>query len=94
MIDPVLPTQPMTPKQPERREDLWHLSVAFEATFLNEMLKSSGVNTTSSSFGGGAGEDAFSSLLTQTYADGFSKAGGIGLAQHVYSSMLEREAKS
>lgn len=62
----------------------------FEATFLAEMLKHTGLNKTSSEFGGGAGEDAFHSLLTQKYADKLAASGGIGLAQHIYKSLIHK----
>lgn len=67
---------------------------AFEASFLTEMLKHSGVNKTSESFGGGAGEDAFSSMLNDAYANTISKSGGIGIADLVYRSIVEKAQTS
>lgn len=66
----------------------------FEATFLSEMLKHTGLNKTSSEFGGGAGEDAFHSLLTQKYADKLAQSGGIGLAQHIYDSLIQKNGSA
>jgi Rod binding domain-containing protein len=57
---------------------------AFEASFLAEMLKHSGVNTMPSGFGGGAGEEAFASFLTQEYARLIAERGGVGLAEQVF----------
>ena len=62
----------------------------FEASFLTEMLKYSGVNKTSESFGGGAGEEAFSSMLNDAYAQALVKSGGVGIADLVYKSIVEK----
>ncbi len=62
----------------------------FEAAFLGEMLKTAGVNQMPSGFGGGAGEEAFASLLTDEYARRMSAAGGIGLAERVYQILKAR----
>jgi Rod binding domain-containing protein len=61
-----------------------------EAGFLAEMLKSAGLGKTSGSFGGGAGEDQFSSFLVQEQAMQMVKAGGIGLAEALFNSLKER----
>jgi len=72
------------------RDRTMKVAEEFEATFLAEMLKHTGLNKTSSEFGGGAGEDAFHSLLTQKYADKLAASGGIGLAQHIYKSLIQK----
>lgn len=64
---------------------------AFEASFIGEMLKESGINGVSASFGGGAGEEAFSSFLTQEYGKEVAKSGGLGLAEHVFEAIRRRE---
>lgn len=63
---------------------------AFEAAYLAEMLKQSGINSMPDSFGGGAGEDAFSGLLTGEYAQLLAKSGGIGLAEHIFQAIKAR----
>ena len=63
---------------------------AFEAAFLAEMLKYTGLNATSASFGGGAGEEAFASLLTDEYARLLAERGGIGLAEQVFELLKQR----
>jgi peptidoglycan hydrolase FlgJ len=73
-----------------------HLHAAaeeFEAAFLAEMLKYSGMNSVSEEFGGGHGEEAFSSLLTQEYARILAKSGGIGLAEQIFESLKESTAE-
>lgn len=61
-----------------------------EATFLAEMLKSTGLGTQNSSFGGGIGEDQFASFQRQALAEEMVRTGGIGLAEHFYQALLEK----
>lgn len=56
-------------------------AVQMEATFLAEMLKSAGFGSARKSFGGGAGEDQFSSMLVREQALQITRAGGIGLTE-------------
>jgi len=62
-----------------------------EATFLAEMLKAAGLGESRSAFGGGAGEDQFSSFLVQAQAEEMVAAGGIGLAEALFDALKERE---
>lgn len=64
-------------------------SVDLEAAFLAEMLKSAGFGKSRDSFGGGAGEDQFGSLLVRAQAEKMAQAGGIGLAESLYQALLE-----
>ncbi len=61
-----------------------------EATFLSEMLKSAGFGAPRGAFGGGTGEDQFSSFLRQAQAEKLAEAGGIGLAEHLFEALKER----
>lgn len=63
---------------------------AFEASFIAEMLKGAGLNTMSESFGGDAGEEAFSSFLTQEYARLMSERGGVGLAEQIFETLKQK----
>lgn len=65
-------------------------SQAFEAAFLGEMLKYTGLNAEPDGFGGGAGEAAFSSLLTDQYARLLAERGGIGLAEQIFEILKQR----
>lgn len=65
----------------------------FEITFLTEMLKHSGLNKTSTTFGGGAGEDAFSSILTENYARILVESGGIGISDSIFQSIIGKQSK-
>lgn len=65
---------------------------AFEASFLADVLENSGINAMPDSFGGGAGEDAFSSLLTREYGRLLAERGGVGLAEQVFELLKQRSA--
>lgn len=67
---------------------------AFEAAFLAEMLKHSGINKPPDTAGGGAGEEAFSSFLTEQYADLLAQRGGFGLAEQIFNAIRQRESGS
>lgn len=66
----------------------------FEASFLQVMLGQmmSGTGQTDGSFGGGEGEQAFRSFLTDAMAKGVVKAGGIGVSQTVERELLKLQA--
>lgn len=66
---------------------LWNVAKDLEATFLAEMLKQSGLGGPSGSFGGGPGEEQFSSFLTQEHARLFAERGGIGLAESIFRAL-------
>lgn len=61
-----------------------------EASFLAEMLKSAGMGASSQSYGGGAGEEQFASFLREAQAVEMAKAGGIGLAEHLFMALKAR----
>lgn len=86
-ISPLMPT---VSKPSARDVALREAAEKMEAGFLAEMLKASGLGKTSSEFGGGAGEDQFSSFLIQEQAMQMVKAGGIGLAETLFESLKER----
>jgi hypothetical protein len=62
---------------------------AFEAAFLAEMLGHSGINAMPSGFGGGAGEEAFASFLTEEYARLLAERGGVGIAEQVFGLLQQ-----
>jgi len=68
----------------------------FEAVFLNAMMQPMFSATKSEGpFGGGPGSEMWRSLLTDEYAKNFAKAGGIGIADHVYRALIAaQEARS
>lgn len=68
-------------------EDLRNLAIKLEATFLAEMLKSSGLEDNNSNFSGQIGETQFASFLTMERAELMAKNGGIGLAQQIFEAL-------
>lgn len=80
----LIPNESAIPSVQTTRNDakIRETALQLEAAFLSEMLKASGIGKTPESFGGGAGEDHFSSFLRDAHAKEIAKAGGLGLAQH------------
>lgn len=84
----ITPIQNRAPAAPADRQSLARATAErFETAFLAEMLKHSGINKTSEVTGGGAGEDAFSSFLTEEYARLVTERGGIGLAEQIFNAI-------
>ena len=78
--------------RPQNRDGELHAAAQkLEATFLAEMLKSAGLGESRNSFGGGAGEDQFSSFLVQAQAEEMVAAGGIGLAEALFDALKDRQ---
>ena len=73
--------------KPGRDSAMRKAAEGLEATFLAEMLKPMGADAARESFGGGVGEEQFSSFLVQEEAKAMVKAGGIGLAESIFQSM-------
>ncbi len=79
------------PARATRAQELREVAKAFEASFLSEMLKASGLGKSRSEFGGGAGEDAFSSMMVDEQAQLMADRGGIGLSESIFQSLWARE---
>lgn len=64
----------------------------FEAIFLNSMFQSmeTGING-DGPFGGGGAAGVWRSMLTDQYARNLAKSGGVGIAAHVYQSLLAHQ---
>ncbi len=82
---------PITAQPPSRHDLLMSKAEELEATFLSEMLAHSGLGEMQGSFGGGEGEEQFSSFLRQEQSRLIVKHGGLGLAELIFNSMLEAE---
>ena len=89
-MTPIHALSPATSRIPTKTGDpLREAAVRLEATFLSEMLKSTGLGKAPSAFGGQAGEDQFGSFLVQAQADQIARSGGVGLAESLYNALLE-----
>lgn len=82
-----LPRQPGPGPQDTR---IWDAAKDLEATFLAEMLKSAGFGAARDAFGGGAGEEHFTSFLVAEQARAMVDAGGIGLAESLFAALKEK----
>jgi Rod binding domain-containing protein len=64
----------------------------FEAMFLNQMFSSMMTGMDGDGpFGGDKATGVWRSFLTNEYAKNFAKAGGVGLAKHVYSALIAQQ---
>ena len=88
-IPPQMPVKHQAP--PQQQDPLRKAAMQLEATFLAEMLKSAGLGESRESFGGGSGEDQFSTFLVRAQAEQMAQAGGIGLAESLYHSLKESQ---
>ena len=77
-----------------KTDSLREAAKEFEAVFLAEMFSHAGLGAARKTGGGGAGEEAFSSLLAQEWAGAVAEKGGIGLAEQIFRALEAREGKS
>jgi Rod binding domain-containing protein len=64
----------------------------FEAVFLNTMFNSMFTDVGGDGpFGGSGATGVWRSMLTDQYARNIAKAGGIGIAPHVYQSLMAQQ---
>jgi flagellar protein FlgJ len=66
----------------------------FESSFLQVMMGQMFDTVSTSSFGGGEGEAAFKSFLTDAFAKQMTKSGGIGLSKQITHEMLKMQGLS
>ncbi|WP_261398726.1 rod-binding protein [Leisingera daeponensis] len=90
---PLQTTSAATTVRPANSDPLREAAIELEATFLAEMLKSAGLGEASEAFGGGAGEEQFSSFLIREQANQISRSGGIGLAESLYHALKETQGE-
>lgn len=79
---------------PERRDAMLREARALEASFLAEMLGHAGLGAPAETFGGGHGEEQFTSFLKQEQARLMVERGGIGLAEMIFKTMAGVEEKN
>ena len=67
----------------------------FEGMFLNSMFQQMFTNIDGEGpFGGSGALKVWRSFLTDQYAKTFAKAGGVGIAAHVYNELLKQQGIS
>lgn len=71
-------------------ERAWAAAQDFEASFVSVMFQTmfEGIKS-DGPFSGGQGENVFRSLLVDEYGKQMARAGGIGIADQVYSEILK-----
>ncbi|MGF1445900.1 MAG: rod-binding protein [Pikeienuella sp.] len=74
-----------------RRAEIRAAATAFEAVFLAEMLKHTGLAEPPAQFGGGVGERQMAPLLVREYAQALADKGGIGLADRLAEALAARD---
>lgn len=91
MIEPLstTPSPRQLPAMSNEDRTLMKAARELEASFLAEMLKAAGLDKAASAFGGGVGEEQFSSFLRLEQSRAMVDAGGIGLAQVIFEAMKE-----
>jgi flagellar protein FlgJ len=87
---PSAPATPPSAAETAKRTAIAKTAKDFEATFLNAMLAPmfEGVSTPTP-FGGGEGEEAFKSFLTEAFAKQMTAKGGVGVAHAIQREMLK-----
>ena len=77
-----------TPAQAIQRARVMKTAKDFESSFLSVMLGEMFKDVSAGDFGGGQGEDAFKTMMTDAFAKSMTKRGGIGLAPALTRQML------
>ncbi len=91
-IDLIMAGQAGTPKPTTNQTKARAAAQDFEAVFLNSMFEQmyTGIDG-DGPFGGSGATGVWRSFLTQSYAKSFAKAGGIGIANSVYQTLLAQQ---
>ena len=86
---------PMSAGEVAKRAAIKKTAGDYEASFLSTMLGQmfEGVDAPAP-FGGGEGEAAYKSFMTDAYAKQMAKAGGVGVAAAVQREMLKMQGLS
>ena len=75
----------------QKNAPLRQKALKLETAFLAEMLGHAGFGAPRESFGGGLGEEQFSSFLRQEQAKAMVQSGGIGLAEVIFRALSARQ---
>ena len=79
------------PAKPDAHAKARSNAVDFESVFLNSMFSQMFTSIGSDGPVGGGAAGPWRSFLTEEYSKSFAKAGGIGLADHVYRSLIAHQ---
>lgn len=95
-LDAALASRPATDSSRAlNTSDPSQAAAEFEAFFISQVINTiqSGPSL-QSAFGGGPGEDAFKSFLSDAYAKAMVRAGGVGLADRLKAEIIALQAQS
>ena len=91
-IDLMMANQAGKPRATSSQAKAHQAAQDFEAVFLNSMFENMYTDLDGDGpFGGGPATGVWRSFMTQEYAKSFAKAGGIGIADQVYQTLLEQQ---
>ena len=79
------------PKTANTTDKARSTSQDFEAMFLNSMLQPMFNGINEGPYGGGHAANVWQSFLTDEYSKMIAKKGGVGIADHVYRSLLAQQ---
>jgi flagellar protein FlgJ len=91
-IDLMMANQASKPTATSNKAKARAAAQDFEAVFLNSMFENMYTDMGGDGpFGGGPATGVWRSFMTQEYAKSFAKAGGIGIADQVYQTLLAQQ---
>lgn len=88
-------TQALTKVSPEKQQKIKEKAQDFEAVFLNSMFSqmTSGIKG-DGPFGDTPGTGVWRSMMTEQYSKSFAQAGGVGISNDVYRTLILQQAGS
>jgi len=86
-------TQALTKVSPQKQQSIKDKAQDFEAVFLNSMFSqmTSGIKG-DGPFGDTPGTGVWRSMMTEQYSKSFAKAGGVGISNDVYRTLIIQQA--
>lgn len=86
-------TQALTKVSPQKKQAIKDKAQDFEAVFLNSMFSqmTSGIKG-DGPFGDTPGTGVWRSMMTEQYSKSFAKAGGVGISNDVYRTLIIQQA--
>ncbi|WP_424627356.1 flagellar assembly peptidoglycan hydrolase FlgJ [Bradyrhizobium sp. SYSU BS000235] len=86
-------TQALAKVSPQKQQTIKDKAQDFEAVFLNSMFSqmTSGIKG-DGPFGDTPGTGVWRSMMTEQYSKSFAKAGGVGISNDVYRTLIIQQA--
>lgn len=86
-------TKALTKVSPQKQQTIKDKAQDFEAVFLNSMFSqmTSGIKG-DGPFGDTPGTGVWRSMMTEQYSKSFAKAGGVGISNDVYRTLIIQQA--